>query len=257
MKKLEDLDHKSCQEIKLIATDFDGTLTENGKLTARAIGAISQLSIADLKVIIVTGRSAGWVEALYHYLPVDGAIAENGGLYYSHPQQPPDFLVPIPNLKEHRNHLATIFEQLQDSFPHLQESSDNPFRFTDWTFDVAGLSIAELGQIAQQCQDNNYSFTYSTVQCHIKPQGQDKAKGLTNVLKKYFPEIHLDQVITIGDSPNDESLFNAELFPFSVGVANIKDYVEKFTYSPQYVTEAEAGKGFCELADHLIIDREH
>jgi len=36
----------------------------------------------EIDIIIVTGRSAGWVEAVANYLPIQGAIAENGGLFY-------------------------------------------------------------------------------------------------------------------------------------------------------------------------------
>lgn len=257
MKSINDIAQTSCQQIKLVATDFDGTLTENDQLTAMAITALSQLPTVGIQAIIVTGRSAGWVNALCHYLPVAGAIAENGGLYYSSPPLSPDFLIPLPDLEQHRNDLARVFQQLQESFPHLQESLDNPFRFTDWTFDVAGLSVTELGQLAQQCQANNYSFTYSSVQCHIKPQGQDKAQGLQTVLKKYFPKISPEEVLTVGDSPNDESLFNPELFPLSVGVANIKNYLEKLTHPPQYLTTAEAGEGFSQLVNHLMKSRSH
>lgn len=253
MIPLTNLDQDRCQTIKLVATDFDGTLTENGQLTARAIDAISQLHIVGIQVIIVTGRSAGWVNALRQYLPIAGAIAENGGLYYSDPNASPHFLVSLPPIAEHRKQLANFFQQLGSSFPHLQESSDNPFRFTDWTFDVAGLSFETLTQLAKQCQQQGYSFTYSSVQCHIKPKTQDKAQGLQTVLKQYFPHLSSEQILTIGDSPNDESLFNPEWFPLSVGVANIQDYWQKLSHPPQYVTQTGEGQGFSELAQHLIL----
>ena len=32
--------------------------------------------------LIVTGRSAGWVSAISSLMPIVGAIAENGGLFY-------------------------------------------------------------------------------------------------------------------------------------------------------------------------------
>lgn len=253
MVSLANFDQKRCQDVKLVATDFDGTLTEKGLLTAQAIEAISQLLAVEIQVVIVTGRSAGWVNALRQYLPIAGAIAENGGLYYPEPNTSPDFLVSLPSLTEHRKQLANIFQELCSTFPFLQESTDNPFRFTDWTFDVAGLSFEEITQLAKQCQKQGYSFTYSSVQCHIKPQTQDKAQGLQTVLNQYFPHLRPQQIVTVGDSPNDESLFNPEWFPLSVGVANIQDYWQQLNYPPQYVTQAGEGKGFSELAKHLIM----
>ncbi|PSO48943.1 MAG: HAD family hydrolase [Cyanobacteria bacterium SW_9_44_58] len=255
IKSLTNFDQQCCQKIKLVATDFDGTVTENGQLTAQAIEAISQLHMAGIQVIIVTGRSAGWVNALRQYLPIAGAIAENGGVYYSDPDTFPHFLVSLPPLAEHRKQLANLFQQLCSCFPHLQESPDNSFRFTDWTFDVAGLSFEALTELAQQCQQQGYSFTYSSVQCHIKPQAQDKAQGLQMVLKQYFPDLSAEQMLTVGDSPNDESLFNPELFPLSVGVANIQHYWQKISHPPQYVTQTGEGQGFSELAQHLIANQ--
>lgn len=247
------MSRETCQAVKVIATDFDGTLTVNSLLTANLLDSLLQLQQQGISVIIVTGRSAGWVNALRYYLPIAGAIAENGGLYDTNGETPPEILVSLPS--QHRQQLAQVFETLCVNFPQLQESTDNPFRFTDWTFDVAGLSNTDLAQLATQCQQKGYSFTYSSVQCHIKPQGQDKANGLQAVLKQYFSHVKPEQVITIGDSPNDQSLFNPQLFPRSVGVANIKAYQQQLTYSPQYITTGEEGNGFCELANQLISSR--
>ena len=68
------------------------------------------------------------------------------------------------------------------------------------------------------------SFTYSTVQCHIKIPRQNKAAGLVKVLQQRFPELSPADIVTVGDSPNDESLFEAQ-FPQSVGVANVAHYL--------------------------------
>jgi hypothetical protein len=86
------------------------------------------------------------------------------------------------------------------------------------------------------------------VQCHIKPFAQDKASSLRQVLQRYFPEIKPEQTLTVGDSPNDESLFNPCQFPLSVGVANILTYCQQLEYQPAYVTNAAQAEGFCELA---------
>jgi hypothetical protein len=67
------------------------------------------------------------------------------------------------------------------------------------------------------------------------------------VLRDYFPQYTPEQVLTVGDSPNDASLFNPQLFPLSVGVANVLDYAEELIYQPAYITTAVEGAGFCEL----------
>ncbi|RAM49790.1 MAG: HAD family hydrolase [Hapalosiphonaceae cyanobacterium JJU2] len=238
--------------IRLIATDMDGTLTVTGKFTSKLLQAFEDLATAGIKVLIVTGRSAGWVSGLAAYLPVVGAIAENGGLFYPCDREKPIVLTPIADIVNHRQQLAAAFEKLQTEFPHLQESSDNRFRITDWTFSVAGLSTEEIQTLNHLCQQMNWGFTYSSVQCHIKPWGQDKAVGLLQVLQRYFPQYAPQEIVTVGDSPNDESLFDDRCFPVSVGVANVLEYAQQLQYQPVYVTTAAEGEGFCEFTRYLI-----
>ncbi|MBW4521199.1 MAG: Cof-type HAD-IIB family hydrolase [Scytolyngbya sp. HA4215-MV1] len=239
--------------ICLVATDMDGTLSEQEKFTPHLLQALGNLAAAGVQVLIVTGRSAGWVSGIVSYLPVWGAIAENGGAFYlSDPDHPGIFLSAIANITQHRQRLAEMFRQLQVTFPQIQETSDNRFRLTDWTFDVKGLSLSDLETMAATCQAEGWGFTYSTVQCHIKLPTQEKAAGLLQILGQFFPDYTPDQVVTVGDSRNDESLFNPAKFPHSVGVANVLNYADQLVYQPTYVTAAAEGQGFCELAECLL-----
>jgi hydroxymethylpyrimidine pyrophosphatase-like HAD family hydrolase len=245
------LHQDALKQVRLIATDMDGTLTHRGKFTANLLKALQELAIANILVLIVTGRSAGWVNGVVSYLPIVGAIAENGGLAYLEPDVS-EMIVPISDLATHRQKLAQTFADLQTHFPHLQESGDNRFRLTDWTFDVKGLTQTDLQDLSDRCQSQGWGFTYSTVQCHIKMLHQDKAIALTHVLQHHFPHLQPDQVLTVGDSPNDESLFNGDRFPLSVGVANVLHYGDRLVHQPKYVTSAAEAEGFCELARLLI-----
>lgn len=243
------------QKIKLIATDMDGTLTSQGRFSSLLLATLERLAAQGKQVLIITGRSAGWVQGVLHYLPVVGAIAENGGVFYPTSLGSPQFLPPFSNtsgmtdIQTHRQKLATTFQFLCQEFPQLQASSDNQFRLTDWTFDVAGIEPSELARLQIICAAKDWGFTYSNVQCHIKPQGQDKATGLQQVIAQNFPEIKADQILTLGDSLNDESLFNPQKFPLSVGVANICHYLHALEYQPRYLTQHPEVHGFAELAD--------
>jgi HAD superfamily hydrolase (TIGR01484 family) len=239
-------------DIQLIATDIDGTLTGDGKFTPALLQAIDRLNARGIKLLLVTGRSAGWMSAVNNYLPVAGAIAENGGVYFDRDCSGFDFITRIESIEAHRAELADRFWELQARYPQIEESSDNQFRITDWTFDVAGLTDLELGEIAIQCQQWGYSFTFSTVQCHLKPPHQDKGAAIMHVLDRYFPQLKPTQLITVGDSPNDASMFDRQLFPHSVGVANIEHYRTQLAHFPQYVTQLPAVDGFCELVDLLL-----
>lgn len=247
----------SCPAFQLIATDMDGTLTAAGKFSSELLQALEALPRVGLKVLIVTGRSAGWVSGLVHYLPIWGAIAENGGLFYPGSQLAGKecFLVPIGDIQTHRHQLATCFQQLQAEFPQLQESQDNRFRLTDWTFDIQGLTDSEIQTLSQRCQERGWGFTYSTVQCHIKLPNQDKAAGLLQVIQQYLPDCTPAQILTVGDSPNDESLFDASQFPWSIGVANLRDYTTQLRHLPQFITSTPEARGFLELAQLLLEKR--
>ena len=238
--------------IQLVATDMDGTLTGNGKFTSDLILALEALKDANIQVLIVTGRSAGWVQSIANYLPIVGAIAENGGLFYHNQTKSSKFLTDIQDLTTYRQKLASVFELLRQKFPQLQESADNRFRMTDWTFDIGDLTTSQLTEIAAICQKAGWGFTYSTVQCHIKSLVQDKAPGLQSVIHDYFSQLLAAEIVTVGDSPNDESLFNQEIFPVSVGVANILDYCDSLKYQPKYITSKTEVAGFCELVDVLL-----
>ncbi|HEY9619792.1 MAG TPA: HAD-IIB family hydrolase [Crinalium sp.] len=252
---LQGLIPDSFKTIRLVATDMDGTLTKSGKFTPVLLQSLTDLAVAGIQVLVVTGRSAGWVNGVVSYLPIVGAIAENGGLFYSHAEQEPEPLIALPDIGEYRRQLHQIFQHLQTRFPQIREATDNRFRITDWTFDVHGLSLNDLQEMQSLCREQGWGFTYSTVQCHIKALEQEKAPGLQKVLQQYFPEYALEQVITVGDSPNDESLFNADRFPVSVGVANVLHYIDQLQYRPAYVTQAEEVQGFRELADLLVRSR--
>jgi HAD superfamily hydrolase (TIGR01484 family) len=238
-------------DIRLIATDIDGTLTSGGKFTTALLDSIDLLNAKGIKLLLVTGRSAGWMSAVNNYLPVAGTIAENGGLYFSQDSSGFDFITRIESIEAHRAQLANRFWELQARYPQIAESIDNQFRVTDWTFDVGGLSDLELGSIATTCQQWGYSFTFSTIQCHIKPLRQAKGAAILQVLQQYFPAIKPTQIITVGDSPNDATMFDRELFPHSVGVANIQHYTGQLSHQPQYLTKLPELAGFCELVKLL------
>lgn len=239
------------QNIGFVATDMDGTLTQQGKFTAVLLQALEDLAAAGVRVTIVTGRSAGWVSGLASYLPVMGAIAENGGIFYSNTGHPV-LLTPIADIQRHRQELGISFDRLKAEFPQLRETSDNRYRITDWTFDIEGLTPEDLDKLGSLCENMGWGFTYSSVQCHIKPKAQDKAIAVLQLMGDYFPDYKPTQMLTVGDSPNDESLFDASRFPVSVGVANVLEYSDRLIHMPTYVTTEAEGKGFCELARYIL-----
>jgi HAD superfamily hydrolase (TIGR01484 family) len=243
------------KSIRLVASDMDGTMTENGKFSEELFGAFSALREANVKIILVTGRSAGWVNGLASLLPIDGAIAENGGIFFpANIESAGEELISMPLGRAHQRHLLrNIFLTLQHEFPNIAEAPDNYFRITDWTYSVHNLSNEDLARMNTICTNLGWDFTYSNVQCHITPRGQNKATGLQRVLaNNQNLNIEPNFVLTIGDSPNDESLFDPSSFPNSVGVANIQQYISNLRHTPTFITTQPERAGFCEMAEYLI-----
>ncbi|MGD1862467.1 MAG: HAD family hydrolase [Leptolyngbyaceae cyanobacterium] len=248
------LQESSCsplQPVQLVASDMDGTLTQQSKFAPLLLQSLAMLSDLSITVLIVTGRSAGWVQGVAHYLPVAGAIAENGGIFITPETGTAVPLVDLPDIAHHRQQLADMFRVLQTKFPDLQPSTDNDFRLTDWTFDIGNLTSAALTHIAEICSAAGWGFTYSTVQCHIRPLAQDKGVGLQQVLRQYFSQVSERQVVTVGDSLNDEGLFDASRFPLSVGVANVAHYGDRLQHLPAFITKSNEVQGFWELTQAL------
>ncbi|MEL4897159.1 HAD family hydrolase [Crocosphaera sp. Alani8] len=246
-KITNELAKKQIKNVKLIATDIDGTLTKNGEFSNQLLLTLEKLREHNIQVILITGRSAGWCQGIVNYLPVWGIVAENGGIYCLKENQKITQLTEIDNIVEHRQTLQNNFEYLRSQFPQLTTSSDNQFRITDWTFDCHELSQQQLLTIEEICHKNNWGFTYSHIQAHLKPQQQNKGKALMTIKETYLKHLSPQEIVTIGDSPNDENLFNRDLFPLSVGVNNILKYTDKLKYQPAYVTNLTEIDGFCEL----------
>lgn len=237
--------------IRLVATDMDGTLTQAGKFASRLMVRLEALQTQNIPVVIVTGRSAGWVGALMEYLPIAGAIAENGGYLFT--ARYPEGIPLIALDRQFRPELQKVFQHLQHPYPSISPSADNPFRITDWTFDRETLSLAALADIQQRCQDLGWSFTYSSIQGHIKSPHQSKQMGLLRALAEHIDgDIQSHQLLTIGDSPNDAELLDRSVFPYSVGVANLRPYLSAMPSQPRWVSSEPELAGFLEITEGLL-----
>ena len=76
------LSRADLSKVRAVFTDVDGTLTTRGLLNSAAVRAIEWLVAHHVKVVFVSGRPSAWGELWARELPIDGAIVENGGLYF-------------------------------------------------------------------------------------------------------------------------------------------------------------------------------
>lgn len=247
------------QQIEVLAMDIDGTLTTSGMFSTSVLASLYRLREAGLKLILVTGRPSGWVQGLVSYLPVDAAIAENGGVIFQGAESLPwlrdasaDDYAPIKD-SNLRAKLETVFSALKRNHPELETTEDNCYRLSDFTFHAAGLTSEKLFALKAEVEKQECAFTWSTIHAHIMPHGQQKGAALRWLLKRMnFPSNPAVSTLTVGDSPNDATLFAPAFFPVSVGVANIEKYRHMMDFFPAEVSSKSEGDGFVEIADRLL-----
>ncbi|NBO38962.1 HAD family phosphatase [bacterium] len=245
--------------IQAVAMDIDGTLTSQGTFPAEVVKALYELRSSGLKLVLVTGRPSGWVQALASYLPVDAAIAENGGVVFLGRESAPFVRNPIDATFTHtgaadfRPPLKTMFESLLNKYPFLEITEDNVYRLSDYTFKVKDLSSEMLLKMKTIVESCGLAFTWSTIHAHIMPQGQQKGATLQWLLQQWNMSSHpAHTTLTVGDSPNDVTLFDNQRFPCSAGVANILKYRALMPNFPQVISGGLEGDGFVEIAQTLL-----
>ena len=84
MRPLEEMPAEARRDVAVVLTDIDDTLTDHGRLPARAYVALERLKLAGFIVAPITGRPAGWCDLIARQWPVDGVVGENGAFYFRH-----------------------------------------------------------------------------------------------------------------------------------------------------------------------------
>ena len=84
MLPLQQLPRAVAAGMHTVFSDIDDTLTTDGQLPPIAYAALDDLRRVGLRVILITGRPAGWCDHIARMWPVDAVIGENGAFYYWH-----------------------------------------------------------------------------------------------------------------------------------------------------------------------------
>jgi hypothetical protein len=84
MRSLSEMPCAIAAGMHTVFSDIDDTLTTDGHLPPPAYAALDDLRRAGLRVILITGRPAGWCDHIARMWPVDAVIGENGAFYYWH-----------------------------------------------------------------------------------------------------------------------------------------------------------------------------
>lgn len=261
MKPIEAFPREKLAAIHYLLTDIDDTLTQEGRLPACAYQAMEDLEKAGIQVIPITGRPAGWCDHIARMWPVSGIVGENGAFYFVYDALQKKMIRRYIKTREERARdqlkLGEIKNKILESVPGCVVSADQAYREADLAIDFAedvpALPRADIHRIVGIFEQYNAYAKISSIHVNGWFGAYDKL-SMTKMLFQEIFQTNLDSiketVIFVGDSPNDEPMF--EYFPNAVGVANVLDFVDRISFKPAWITQAKGGTGFAQLAAVLL-----
>jgi hypothetical protein len=262
MKPIKQFSSVVKKKIRYVLSDIDDTLTLNGRLPAVVFAAMERLQKAGIGMIPITGRPAGWCDHIARMWPVDGIVGENGAFYFQYDDSQRKmrrlYFKSEEQRKADRQKLEKLKLEILDKIPGCRVSADQAYREADLAIDycedVPPLPMKGVDQIVRLFEEAGARAKISSIHVNGWFGEYDKLTMTRMLFEEVFKdglEAIKEDVIFIGDSPNDAPMFR--FFPHSVGVANILQFKEKITHKPAWVTQQEGGYGFAEMVDSILV----
>lgn len=236
--------------VQAVFADVDGTLTTDSRLESSTIRAMELLRDAGLRIVLVTGRPAGWGECWARSFPVDGVIVENGGLYFArnadgglikvYAQRPSD-------RRKIRPRLLREVRRAMRQVPGARLSQDTAYSEVDVAIDYneeARLGPAAADQLEGILRERGVRAVRSNVHVNCWIGGFDKLSAVVRFMQRQW-RVRLKpgdlRFVYVGDSFNDAPMFEA--FQLSVGVANVREVLARLPSPPAYITREREARG--------------
>lgn len=246
------------RSLRGVMTDIDDTLTRDGQIEPAALQALHALHAAGLPVIAITGRPLGWSVPFAREWPLAALVAENGAvaLLRDGADVHTEFEQDTPTRARNAQRLQAAAQRIVREVPGAVLARDSTGRVTDIAIDhseFTHLSPQGIAAVVEVMRQEGMTATVSSI--HINGWFGDHSKwtGAQWMLRRLFGR-DLDQELAhwvyVGDSTNDQVMF--QRFPFSVGVANLRRFADELVHWPAWITQAERGEGFAELAGALL-----
>ena len=215
-----------------LATDYDGTLAEQGTVRPETVAAVERLRKSGRRVVLVTGRELRDLQTVFDRFDLfDLVVAENGALLYR-PQTREEKCVaepPPPALAE-----------------RLRQRGATPLHTgrvivaTREPYEVAAVEVVrELGL--------EWQVIFNKGAVMLLPSGVNKQTGLTLALEELC--LSMRNTVAVGDAENDHAMLAAS--ECGVAVANALDSLKE---RADLVTRGARGAGVEELIDRIIED---
>ena len=245
-----------------VFTDIDDTLTTDGRVPADAFDAMERLRGAELLVVPVTGRPAGWCDMIARTWPVDAVVGENGALafrYDAEGNRMQRLYADPPDLRADKmQRLAAIHDEVLDQVAGARVSADQAYRETDLAIDfgedVAPLDNHAIERIVAIFEHHGATARVSSIHVNGWFGKHSKLSMTRHMMSEFFCvdlEVTKARYVFIGDSPNDAPMF--DYFPSAVGVANLNELAYRCEALPTWITRDSRTLGFIEMAEALLI----
>jgi HAD superfamily hydrolase (TIGR01484 family) len=258
MKQLKNTLTNDWKEVQWVLTDVDDTLTWEGQLPPEALIALADLQRAGLKVVAVTGASAGWCDHIAQLWPVDAVIGENGAFIM---EKKAGYLTVTSDisLQDIAKNQAILKQQVTTilvDYPELNLTLDQSYRLCEVAIDIGQnrvpVAASIIAEVLSKIKQLGANATASSI--HINSWYGVHSKKNTSFEFLQSKGLSISDIITqvcyVGDSLNDQFMFAA--LPKSVGVANIQNYWEQLLHHPAFIMTQSGGYGFAEFTEQLL-----
>ena len=252
-----------------VFTDVDDTLTTDGAITPDALQALWDLKTAGLQIIAITGRPVGWSMPFAAAWPVDAIVAENGAVALISPIQ--NGILRTTDVhsslsKRYQQDTATrsanfvrmqqVLARIEREVPGAIRATDSAGRETDIAIDhseFVHLDASQIAAVVALMRSEGMHATVSSIHINGWFGEHNKLEGARWIVRELWGRRlndEMDRWAYVGDSTNDQLMFQA--FAHSIGVANVQRFVPELAHLPRYITQAERGAGFAEIAVSIL-----
>lgn len=265
MRPLADWPVDERRQLIGVFTDIDDTLTTDGEVPAGTVAAIGALRAAGLHVVAITGRPVGWSLPFAARWPIDAIVPENGAMALLPAGEPDEQgLRALSRIYQQdeatraRNHarMQEVLEGIERDIPGAKRAQDSGGRECDIAVDhseFAQLPDAQIERVVLAMRAAGMHATVSSIHVNGWFGDHNKLEGAHWIVRQLWGrDLRAEhrRWAFVGDSTNDALMFR--YFEHSVGVANVARFVSQLPDLPRYVTRAERGAGFEEMAAAIL-----
>lgn len=248
--------------VRGVFTDIDDTLTRDGTIEPAALAALHDLHAAGVVVVAITGRPWGWSEPFAKAWPVAAIVAENGavGLFKQAQGVSTRFVQDDATRSRNAQRLAQVLQDIESQLPGARRARDSAGRLTDIAIDhseFTQLPAATIAKVQAHMQAAGLVASVSSIHINGWLGTHNKWTGAGWAVQTLWGrrlEAEMEHWLFVGDSTNDQPLFE-RFAERSVGVANLLRFEAELLHWPRYITQAERGQGFAEVAQALLAAR--